>query len=467
MPDRLDFCLRRYESIRALSEFEKKDAKAAELADWIERDVVPIVEELSQRSDFRELAHWPIERLLPGSQAPERELVESVDRRLIEAAHALAKVADLEPTAGPGAASLKSASSQKRAAARRKKQSGPIGVADVQSPESDPSAAHLGAPPTGARLIALIAARPWQDLACSADYFGPAADLNLRDREAYLGPGAAQVQLLDLLPYGNPRLRPLGDFISRMLLARADHWCDVLQRFSVWRQPVVPANDREEDPRWSAVFKNMNLLAEEFERLRHALTAGQGVKLREASLVLIEAQAAFRPGSDFSWLGEIGKLAANAARFRYLIERRHDTALVEQIAAALTEVAPLYRRVEDSEALLRKSHASHDLVLVDGPGHHEVYWKRQRLDDQCLRQEAPWRLLIALAERLLSGGSGTDGFQIDRSAKDARYRLKRLIPREMDEHIVAAGEGTYVLDLKAEQVCLLRWCDDERLVPYP
>lgn len=468
MPDRLDFCLRRYESIRSQPGFAKTDAHAAELADWIERDVAAIVDELSQRSDFRELARRPIERLLPGVQAPERRLVESVDRRLVEAARALAMVADPEPTAVTGVASRESVSSRKRAATvRRETQFSPVGIADVQAPQSDPSAANLEAPPTGAQLIAVIAARPWQDLACGADYFGPTADLNLRDREAYLGQGAAHVQLLDLIPYGNPRLRPLGDFISRMLLARAQHWFDVLQQFSVWRQSVVPANDREGDPRWSTVFKNMDLLAEDFERLRHALTAGQDVKLREASLALIEAQAAFRPRTDFSWLGKVAKLAANAARFRYRIERRHDFGLVEQIAAALIEIAPLYRSDEDSEAMLHRACAGHDLVLVDGPGHREAYWKRQRLDDQWRRQEAPWKFLIALAERLLSGGSGTDGFQIDCSPKDARYRLKRLIPPEMDKHIVAAGEGTYVLDLKAEQVCLLRWRDDERLVPYP
>lgn len=467
MPDRLDLCLRRYESIRSQPGFAKTDAQAAELADWIERDVAPIVEELCQRSDFRELACWPIERLLPGSQAPERQFVESVDRRLAEAAHALAMVADPEPTTGPGAASRESASSRKRAATmRRKTQFSPVGLADVQAPESTPSAANLGGPPTGTQRIALIATRPWQDLACSADYFGPAADLNLRDREAYLGPGASHVQLLDLIPYGNPRLRPLGDFISRMLLARAQHWRDVLQRFSAWRQSVVPANDREDHPRWPTVFKNMDLLAEDFERLRHALTAGQGVKLREASLALIEAQAAFRPQTDFSWLGEVAKLAANAGRFRYRIERRHDFALVEQIAAALTELAPLYRSVEDSEAMLRQACARYDLVLVDGAGNREAYWKQQTVGDRWHSQNAAWKLLIGLAERLLSGGSGTDGFQIDCSSKDARYRLKRHIPQELDEHIVAAGEGTYILDLKVEQVCLLRWRDDERLVPY-
>lgn len=468
MPDRLHFCLGRYESIRSQPGFAKTDANAVELADWIERDVSPIVDELSQRNDFRELARWPIKRLLPGSQAPERRLVENVDSRLLEAAHALTMVAYAEPTTGRNVASRASASPRKKfATKRRAKQFSPIGLVGVESPESKPSAAHLEAPPTGPQLIALIASRPWKDLACYSDYFGPAAGLNLQDREAYLGPGASQVQFLNLTPYGNPRLRPLGDFISGMLLARAQHWRDVLQRFSVWRQSVVPANDREDDPRWSTVFRNMDLLEEDFERLRHALTIGQDVKLREACLVLMEAQAAFRPQTDFSWLREIAILAANAARFRYWIEYRHDFALVDQIAAALTEVAPLYRSAEDSEALLQQACARHDLVLVDGAGRREAYWKRQLFGISWLDHQAPWRLLLTLAERLVSGRAGTDGFQIDCSVKDARSRLKKMIPQELNEHIDAAGKGTYILNLNAEQVCLMRWCEDERLVRWP
>ena len=42
------------------------------------------------------------------------------------------------------------------------------------------------------------------------------------DREAYLGPGTRQMQIGICLPYINPRLRPLGDFMSRMLLVRVE-----------------------------------------------------------------------------------------------------------------------------------------------------------------------------------------------------------------------------------------------------
>lgn len=449
MSDRLDFCLRRYEAIRAQPGSAKTDAKAAELADWIERNVLPIVEELSQRSGFRKQARWPIDQLLPGSKAPERELVESVDRRLVDAARALTMVAAPEPTTGLGAANCE------------------VDVAGISKPDCTPSATNGVAPPIGAQLIALIADRPWHDLACGADYFGPAAGLNLRSREAYQGPGALQVQVFDLLPYANPRLRPLGDFISRMLLARVQHWRDVLQWFSVWRRNTVSANEGDGDSRWSTVDECMGLLAEDFERLRHALTAGQDFQLREASIILIEAQAAFQPRADFSWLGEVGMLAANGIRFRYQIERRHDFAIVEQIAAALTEIALLYRSVEDSGAILRQAQANHALVLVDGPGRREAHWKQHSVGADWSRQDAAWKLLIALAERRLSGGSGTDVFQIDFSAKDARYNLKRVIPRDLDEYIVPAGKGTYILQLEAAQVCLLRFCEDERLIRWP
>lgn len=447
MPDRLDFCLRRYEAIRAQPGSVKTDAKAAELADWIERSVLPIVEDLSQRCDFRKQARWPIEQLLPGSKAPERELVESVDRRLVDAARALAMVAAPEPTTGVGAANCA------------------VEVAGILEPDCTPSATNGVAPPNGAQLIALIADKPWHDLACGADYFGPAAGLNLRSWEAYQGPGSLQVQFFDLLPYANPRLRPLGDFISRMVIARAQHWRDVLERFSAWRRNAVSStNDGDGTARWTTVDERMGLLAEDFERLRHALTGGRDFQLREASVILVEAQAAFRPRADFSWLGEVGKLAAQAARFRYQIERRHDFALVDQIAAALSEIAILYRSVADSGAILQQALAHHELVLVDGAGRREAYWKQQPINADWRRQDAAWRLLIALAERLHTGGSGTDVFQIGASAKDARYHLKRIIPGELDQRIAAAGKRTYIFKLEAAQVCLLRFREDERLV---
>jgi hypothetical protein len=304
-------------------------------------------------------------------------------------------------------------------------------------------------------------------LASSADFFSPVAELNLSNREAYLGPNTSHVQIGQFLPYVNPRFRLLGDFISHALLTRAEYWRDTLQRFSVWGQNAVPPQQRHLDGPLLTASSAMGRLAEDLERLRHALTDGADAKLREAGLVLVQTQAAFRPRADFSWLGDVATLAGNAARYRYEIEHRENFAMVEQVAVALSEMAPLYGRAEDPEAVLRQACARYELVVVDGPGRREVYWKRNEVGDQWRRQQAPWQFLVALVERLKSGLSGVDAFQIDCSPKDARYRIKRLIPGDLDVHIVSAGTGTYALDLSPEQVCLLRMEEEERIVPGP
>ncbi|HEV7225270.1 MAG TPA: hypothetical protein VGN42_21365 [Pirellulales bacterium] len=41
-----------------------------------------------------------------------------------------------------------------------------------------------------------------------------------------------------------------------------------------------------------------------------------------------------------------------------------------------TEIAPLYRSVEDSEVILCQACSHHELVLVDGPGRREAHWKQ-------------------------------------------------------------------------------------------
>jgi hypothetical protein len=464
MPDRLDYSVRNYELIRPQPSQASAKTKAAELADWIDRDVVPIIDELSRRSDFQSHARWPLERLLRSADAPERRLVESVENRLVDAAGALAAFAKREVIDR----ALDAADEPRREfgnATCPLQETHPV----TAGPTDGAAVAAMcdWAPLAGVQLMEFIAGRPWLDLASSADFFSPVAELNLSNREVYLGPNSSHVQIGKFLPYLNPRFRPLGDFISRALLTRAEYWRDTLQRFSVWCQNAIPSQQRHLDGPLLTATAAMGRLAEDLERLRHALTDGADAKLREASLVLVQAHAAFRPLADFSWLGDAATLAGNAALYRSEIERRENFAMVEQIAAALAEMAPLYRRAEDPDAVLRQACARYELVVVDGPGRREVYWKRNEVGDKWGRQQAPWIFLVALVERLMSGQSAVDAFKIDCSTKDARYRIKRIIPEDLDAHIVSAGTGTYTLNLSPEQVRLLRIEEEERFVPGP
>src|SRR5262245_43580177 len=99
MQDQVECTLQHWQRIRPGAEREVSTGKADQLADWVRRSVCPIAAELMRRADFRELARWPLDNLLPGARCTARELVSAVDDGLIAWARALAAVVK-RPAAG-------------------------------------------------------------------------------------------------------------------------------------------------------------------------------------------------------------------------------------------------------------------------------------------------------------------------------------------------------------------------------
>ena len=65
---------------------------AARLRAWIDEYVLPAVEEVCDRPQFRDHATWPQRVLVRGADTPERAAVERVDRALVAEAKALRKL---------------------------------------------------------------------------------------------------------------------------------------------------------------------------------------------------------------------------------------------------------------------------------------------------------------------------------------------------------------------------------------
>jgi hypothetical protein len=147
------------------------------------------------------------------------------------------------------------------------------------------------------------------------------------------------------------------------------------------------------------------------------------------------------------------------------------TALQEMdVAGALIAVRPLYRCGVDPDSLLEAKCWSQPLVPVRGRGRREVYWQGLQFDVDWSIHQAPWDLLATLAERAYSL-QGADAFDLEggrRSRlKDRRHRLIRFLPASLNEKIHPAGRGTYKLALRPEEICLLRYAEDERLAELP
>jgi hypothetical protein len=310
-----------------------------------------------------------------------------------------------------------------------------------------------------------IAARPWRDLVVFTDYFGPASDLNLVDRVAYMGPDSGHVQVAEFLPFVNPRLRPLGDFVTRMAFTRIDHWLSLLKRL---RDCCHAARGRGRDGDDSPAGRDEHVLRRltgDVEALHHLCRGDPAFKLREACITLVQIYAAARPREGFSWLGLDLARCRHTGHLRHRVERQGDSTLTDQIAAALAEVAGLYRSEPDPEGQIRRACLEHDLVLVAGPGRREVYWRGQEVEADWFRQGAPWQFLLRLAERH-GTGLGVDTFDTSDegfSAKDARHRLKSFAPGGLMGAIIPAGCGTHKLGLPGGAACVLRFEQYDRL----
>jgi hypothetical protein len=450
MMDRLEVAQRRYDQICPTTK-PSPPFGAEELSLWLETDVCAVVEDLVARPDFRGHARWPLERLRDGAQGEERGLVDTVDEGLVECARQLAAVA--------------------RQPALRKELLR-LGPHNDRLPEGDPRGHVRGADgPEGAPVpldlpvVEYISSRPWRDLVAVIDYFYPVSDLNLTDRERYLGPDSGRVQVGEFLPYFNPRLRPLGDFVSRTLLTRVEYWEGILRRFWV-RCDTARQNSRQEVvPPWAAAVTALGQLREAHERLKDRCLAGPEARVRNACIALLQVYAAYRPRADLTWLG-LPPAWTRAPVIRHRVERQHDVRLPEQVAAALLDVAPLYRRDMDPAALIEETCRSCALVVVMGQGRREAFWQGRLLDVDWLAQRAQWEFLVELVKHA-SSKQGVDACDLGDGApaslKDRRSRLKRLLPKDLDGRIKPAGRGTYILALEPGEIRLLSFEEDERL----
>lgn len=450
MLDRLETALRRHELVR-----QKPGpfplSKVQELSRWLEEDVCAVVEDLIDRPDFQAEARWPIDHLGGATLTDERSLIKLIDAGLVDFAQQLAGFARLPAIRTPllrlGEHNELLPEGKSTGSARRNK------------------SAKKTSTPLGLPAIDCIARRPWRDLVTTQDYFYPASDLNLTDRDAFLRPDSSQVQIAEFCPALNPRLQSLGDFVSTILLIRVEYWQHILQRFWVRCQMALQNTAQAGGSPWEKILEARRQLDEHSERLKLCLT-GKQAAVRGSCTALLQVYAEYRPLTNLHWLG-LPNWTRTGSSIRYRIEGKNGVAIGEQVAAALVNVTEIYRKNVDPEALVEAKCRLFPLVLVTGQGRREVYWQGCCLEVDWFTSNAQWDLLTAMVERVKSA-QGADEIDlklaIHGSMKDRRHRLKSCLPANLNEKIESVGRGTYRLALRAEEVCLLRFDNDEQLV---
>lgn len=450
MLNQLQMAKRKFETIRPEAGAKKDVFQAEKLAEWLENDVCAITEELVRGKNFRSQARWPIDKLTGENVCEERALVEATDRSLIECASAHLQFAS-EPEhlqrllrLGPYAKLLQ--------------EDDPRGQDPVATIE------HGHPVPLGMSAIEFIAGRPWRDLVAEYDYFHMVTELNLKEDSAKAA--GERVPLGIFTPYFNPRLQPLGDFVSRAMLIRVEHWMDLLHKFRVRCHNTLNLNHVRGGPLWEVAGKATSTLQQNYESLKALCCDGRQARLRQSCIVLVQIYAGYKPKADLTWLGLPTEYVSAAQAIPYLVRNRRDDGIAEQAALAMIEISDMFQKRADPETILVEAKERHSLVLVSGLGVLQLYWKGQLSDTKWDTYPALWEFLWALADKAKIG-QGVDALswgieEATASLKDRKYRLKKLLPEELHERIVASGVGTYKLALVPKEICLLIY--DEKKV---
>jgi hypothetical protein len=438
--DRLDLARRRFTQITESASPRATQMQAEELASWLEQDVCGVVEKLWDHDGFRHRVRWPIDRLCGREDQSERQMVLTVDRALVNFAAQLSSFAR-----------QKSVDEKLRRLERQEGTSSNDNQADLELSTCQPF---------GLSAVEFIAQRPWRDLASPSDYFFPVAGLNLKK------PDSRQWGMFST--FVNPLLRPPGDFISRGLQIRIEHWTHYLQRFWVRCHAVVQQSGEELTDSWPQVTAAKANLSEQTAALRAMCSSGPEARLRDSCIALLHVMVGCRPGIDISWLGVPMGLERNVMGMPAVVRRRHNLTIADRIAAALADVADMMRQPPTPDEVIESARRAHQLVFATGPGVWRMIWDDVECGQTIADKPALRDFLWALAQRAKTGQcveanrwkSGTTAL------KDRRYHLRGHIPESLRDRIQPSGDGAYKLDLPGDEICLLAFNEENSLQEF-
>jgi hypothetical protein len=233
-------------------------------------------------------------------------------------------------------------------------------------------------------------------------------------------------------------------------------------------------------------------LDECLEKLRNTCLSGEDMRMRDACCSLLQVYIAYHPRPQLPWLDvtedryqvtaeilrrefrrlfevvEYGLVASSTVREAH---RRGamivDLDSVQQVAAALADVAELYRQSVCPVELIEEARTLHRLVVVTKP--RMAFFDGVKLDIDWNAMSTSWELLLHLAaraERLV----GVDQYDLGgvpnaRVLSTRKYRLCKYLldsddslnspASQLASRIGKASGGEYYLDLDPDQVKLL------------
>jgi hypothetical protein len=471
--DRLQLAQHRFQQISPLLLKSIDGAASDAVETWLRDNVCPVAEQLCKNRRFQQFARWSVDHLAPETKAPQRKLVEAVDRALIECARASAAAAD-------SLGILVRVDRQGGNAEGAIRQTAPL---ESGSTASRPSDRELS-------VIEWIATRPFFDLVCVDEYFDGSRGLHLRTFRNDCSD--------DFWKMRDPRV-PLGDYVCRGMLLRIEYFARRIQE--TWETCFDEAQRRgsEQFPLAKRLFSAKTRMDGAIASLREACHKGEESRLREACTTLIQVYAGYAPNPELDWLKlskhfspgyapaicSVVHPPANIVELQKFSNGRLQTVghseerlcrpdVVNGIAGALDVVSAIYRRPIDADELVDWLRHTKRLVMVDRRP-RTVFWDDDEIGWDHLkkidwdRRSALWDFLWNVA-RCAQKRQALDREELTGSdprtnrIKHRRSELKKVIPKTLDDLIEDVRPRGYRLNLDPDEIELLAVNEDEQLV---
>jgi hypothetical protein len=424
---------------------------AAEFVQWLDTDVCPLLRQFFQRPGYRQLARWSIDNLAPGSETEARKLVEAIDRELVQGAQRLATLAK-QPL-------LQSAL---QAGIER-----PIVQAQLTA-DSDIVVNETAGP----NIAEFVAQRPWHDLVATRDYFGLAAELNLKNRAAWLGVDSEMIQIGEFSPFIHRHWRLPGDHIARATLTRIDYWCYRLRQLQKECIELLNQNNEAAATICTNVQSSLGNITSLRDRLEELCFKSDESRLRHSAICLAQIYAMYRPGEALKWLGDILEARSLVAMMRYDLEQREEIDVASIAASAITDFSVLYRSDIDADEQIAERLQRIPLIVVAGVGRREIFWRGKLIEVDWQKYGRAWVLFVNLVERAKQGLAIDRFTKLRVSRKDAKAELLKLLPPDLAE-LITRQQGIYQLHLPKEQIYVVHFelrdqiteiCEDSPLI---
>lgn len=443
--NRLQIALHGFESLAPGLNIHLNAGLSDRVEQWLSTEVCPVVEQLGSSSKFQSTALWSVNHFAPATNTDERKLVEKVEQRLINLAAGLSTF---------------------------------ITVARQEAPHGDSTVIQFAQ--LHEKTATYVANKPWIDLVCILDFFGPTRDLHLDsvklDHEHTQAFRNRNVQL------------PLGDYVSRLLLNRVDYWCSALIRIADGAMSLVP-NGFGTSERYKAMNRVMVRRFELSEAVEELVSICNDLKKQKqrdaaAALTLIYSAYAANPqlawlGADESWWKVGGKILRNWVRRRGTVQRLErdpsgvvmltppvqeslcDPSVIRHIAYSLQEMKNYFDIFDDYKEVIAEAVDRAELVMVDRE-RREVWFSGELACDAIWDDHlASWDLLWKLA---MNPGHIVDHGALSRCSlktfRSRRNRLGELLGEESRLNAIIENQPKLGYQLKLENDAVILLKDD-------